>query len=73
MTRIAAKTATYSVMHMAVAIAVAWAISGGWRVALGIGLVEPLFQTAAYTIHERLWTKRGGERRRATHPGRVHA
>jgi uncharacterized membrane protein len=65
----AAKTGTYSVMHMAVAIAVAWAISGDWRVALGIGLVEPLVQTVAYTVHERLWARFGKERRPPRHPG----
>ena len=63
MARMAAKTATYSAMHMAVAIAVAWANSGDWRVALGIGLIEPAFQTVAYTIHERAWTRFGSERR----------
>lgn len=56
-------------MHMVVAIAVAWAISGDWRVALGIGLIEPLVQTVAYTIHERLWN-RGP--RTPCKPGRGH-
>jgi uncharacterized membrane protein len=73
MVRMAAKTATYSAMHMAVAITVAWAISGDWRVALGIGLIEPLVQTIAYTIHERLWTRSGGERREPRHLGHAHA
>ena len=66
MARTAAKTATYSAMHMAVAIAVAWTISGDWRIALGIGLIEPLVQTIAYTIHERLWSRIGIGRRRAS-------
>jgi uncharacterized membrane protein len=58
-------------MHMVVAIAVAWTISGDWRVALGIGLIEPLVQTVAYTIHERLWSRDGRVRRRAgRHAGR---
>lgn len=52
-----AKTMTYSVMHMSVAILVAFAISGSWMVALGIGTIEPLVQTVAYTLHERGWTK----------------
>ena len=73
MVRMAAKTATYSAMHMVVAVAVAWAISGDWRVALGIGLIEPLFQTVAYTIHERVWTKLGREPRKPRHLGHAHA
>lgn len=73
MVRMAAKTATYSAMHMAVAIAVAWAISGDWRIALGIGLIEPVFQTVAYTIHERLWTRRGREPRKPRHLGHAPA
>jgi len=35
------KTGTYAAMHLLVAMAVAFAISGSWRVALGIGIVEP--------------------------------
>lgn len=54
-----AKTGSYSAMHLTVAIAVAYGLTGDWRVALGIGIVEPLVQTVAYTIHERLWSKIG--------------
>jgi len=50
-----AKTGTYGVMHMAVAIVVAYAISGSFVIAMGIGLVEPVVQTAFYHIHEKLW------------------
>lgn len=49
------KTGTYGTMHLLVAMAVAYAISGSWRVALGIGIVEPAVQTLFYTLHERLW------------------
>jgi uncharacterized membrane protein len=59
-------------MHMVVAVAVAWAISGDWRIALGIGVIEPLVQTVAYTIHERLWSRRRGETRRAAGHGHRH-
>jgi uncharacterized membrane protein len=38
---------------------VAFAISGSWRVALGIGVIEPLVQTLFYTLHERLWGRLG--------------
>jgi len=42
-------------MHLVVAVAVAYGISGSWVIALGIGLIEPLVQTVAYCIHERVW------------------
>lgn len=62
--RKACKTASYSIMHMTVAIAVAYAISGNWMIALGIGIVEPLVQTVAYTVHEEVWARIG----RKKHP-----
>ncbi len=55
--RTALKTLTYSVMHFAVAISVAFALSGSWKVALAIGMIEPVVQTLAYTLHERAWEK----------------
>jgi uncharacterized membrane protein len=55
--RIAAKTATYSLMHLTVAIAVAYALTRDWRIALAVGMIEPIFQTAAFAVHERLWLK----------------
>lgn len=51
------KTMTYSLMHLTVAMAVAYALTGNWAVAFSIGLIEPLVQTIAYTVHERLWEK----------------
>ena len=58
----AAKTLTYALMHLAVAMGVAFALTRDWRAALAIGLVEPLVQTVAYTLHERAWTKAQRER-----------
>lgn len=49
------KTFTYGAMHFVVAVAVAFAISGSWQIALGIGLIEPLVQTLFYNLHERAW------------------
>jgi uncharacterized membrane protein len=51
------KTATYAVMHLLVAIAVAYALTGSWGVALAIGLIEPAVQTVAFAIHERIWAR----------------
>ncbi len=52
-----AKTSSYGVMHLVVAMGVAYAISGSWQIALGIGLVEPLVQTVFYNLHERGWRR----------------
>lgn len=59
--RPARKTASYALMHLIVAMAVAYALTRDWRTALAIGLVEPLVQTIAYTLHERAWAKADGE------------
>jgi len=56
--RIALKTGTYSLMHLAVAMTVAYAITRDWGAALAIGLIEPAAQTVAYFFHERFWTRR---------------
>lgn len=52
-----AKTATYALMHFTVAIAVAYALTGSWALALAIGIVEPFVQTFAFAVHERLWVR----------------
>ncbi len=65
MPRPALKTLTYSVMHFAVAITVAFALTRSWQAALAIGMIEPLVQTVAYTLHERVWERRGMKERPA--------
>lgn len=52
-----AKTITYCLMHFAVAITVAYALSGNWQVALSIGIIEPLVQTVFFNLHERKWNR----------------
>ena len=54
------KTATYGVMHFVVAIAVAYALTRNWHIALAVGIVEPLVQTVAFALHERLWSRVSG-------------
>jgi len=49
------KIASYGVMHLVVAILVAFAITRDWRVALAIGVVEPIVQTFAFAAHDRVW------------------
>ena len=60
--RSALKTLTYALMHLLVAMAVAFALTGSWAAALAIGLIEPAVQTVAYTLHERAWAKAGAQR-----------
>jgi uncharacterized membrane protein len=54
------KTASYAIMHFAVAILVAFALTLDWRKALAIGIVEPFVQTFAFALHERWWSRRAG-------------
>lgn len=61
------KTATYATMHMTVAIIVAYALSGDWKVALAIGTIEPCVQTIAFFFHERFWHKYGTRRQAHAH------
>ena len=65
--RFAAKTASWSLVHMTVAIAVAYALTQNWRAALAVGLIEPIFQTIAFALNERAWADR------EPIPVRVHA
>jgi uncharacterized membrane protein len=53
--RLALKIASYGAMHLIVAILVAFALTRDWRIALAVGVVEPIFQTLAYSIHDRVW------------------
>jgi len=55
--QVALKTVTYCVMHFAVAVSVAFALTGDIRIALAIGIIEPLVQTVFFTVHDRIWTR----------------
>ena len=55
--QIALKTVTYGLMHFAVAVTVAYALTQNWRTALAIGIIEPLVQTVFFTVHDRVWTR----------------
>lgn len=56
---LSAKTASYAIMHLTVAILVAYALTFDWRKALAIGIVEPFVQTFAFAMHDRYWRGRG--------------
>ena len=55
--QVAVKTVTYGLMHFVVAVAVAYALTQNWRVALAIGIIEPLVQTVFFTVHDRVWSR----------------
>jgi uncharacterized membrane protein len=61
--RTAKKTVSYSIMHLTVAITVAYVLTRDWRAALAIGLIEPIFQTVAFAVHERVWERIGRRER----------
>jgi uncharacterized membrane protein len=60
------KTASYAIMHLCVAIAVAYALTLDWRKALAIGIIEPFVQTFAFALHDRYWRRREAASGRAT-------
>ncbi|MAR56786.1 MAG: hypothetical protein CMM93_06345 [Rickettsiales bacterium] len=62
MKRLALKTFSYGILHMAVAINVAYLISGDWFIAFGIGLIEPFVQTGVFAVHDWLWEGRAPSR-----------
>lgn len=62
--QVALKTVTYGLMHFTVAVAVAYALTRDWRIALAIGTVEPLVQTVFFTLHDRVWTRIEADRAR---------
>ena len=54
---LALKVASYGVMHLVVAILVAYAISRDWRLALAVGMIEPIVQSFPYAPPARVWTR----------------
>jgi uncharacterized membrane protein len=47
------KPVTYSRMHLCVAISLAFALTGDWRVTLGVGLIAPIVQTGACMLQKK--------------------
>jgi uncharacterized membrane protein len=52
-----AKTGTYWLTHIGVAVGVGWAVTGSLAAGLAIGLIEPTVQAVAYWLHERAWER----------------
>lgn len=53
----ALKPVTCSIMHLCAAVSVAFALTGDWRIALGVGVIEPIVQTVANVLHEKAWAR----------------
>jgi uncharacterized membrane protein len=56
------KTASYYVVHMVVAAAVAYAVTGSLWMAVTLSLLEPTVQAIAFFWHEKAWERMGARR-----------
>lgn len=56
------KTASYYVIHVVVAAAVAYAVTGNLWAALTLSLLEPTVQAVAYFLHDKAWARTPGMR-----------
>ena len=62
------KTASYYLMHIAVAAMVAYAVTGNLWMAVTLSLVEPTVQAVAFFFHEKAWERIGARRAVASAP-----
>lgn len=51
-----AKTATFGVMHLGIAFAVSYALTGSVAIAGAITFVEPLVNTVAHYFFDKYWS-----------------
>lgn len=52
------KTLSYYIMHITVAMAVAYAVTGNFWVAMTLSLLEPTVQAVAFFFHEKVWNRK---------------
>lgn len=52
------KTLSYYIMHIIVAMSVAYAVTGNLWMALTLSFLEPSIQAIAFFFHEKIWLKR---------------
>lgn len=53
-----AKTGSYWVVHIAVAITLTWALTGNLKAAIGVGILEPTVQAFVFYFHDMFWEKK---------------
>ena len=51
------KTASYYLVHIVVAAAVAYAVTGSLHTALALSLLEPTVQAVAFFFHDKAWER----------------
>ncbi|MEJ5139227.1 MULTISPECIES: DUF2061 domain-containing protein [Acinetobacter] len=56
--RVFKKTLSYYIMHITVAMLVAYAVTGNFWMAVTLSLLEPTVQAFAFFFHEKAWNKR---------------
>jgi uncharacterized membrane protein len=61
------KTLTFAAVHFSVAFGVAYLLTGNAAISGALALIEPMANTVAYYLHERLW------QRLARRPGALQA
>lgn len=62
------KTLTFACVHFTVAFSVAYLLTGSVAISSALALVEPLVNTGAYYLHERVWSALGNRGAGRTRP-----
>lgn len=52
------KTLSYYIMHLVVAMAVGYFVTGSWAMAVAFSLLEPTVQAIAFFFHEKVWERK---------------
>lgn len=52
------KTLSYYIMHMMVAMVVAYLVTGSLAIAVALSLLEPTVQAVAFFFHEKFWERK---------------
>ena len=52
------KTLSYYIMHISIAMLVAYLVTGNLWIALTLSLLEPTVQAFAFFFHEKLWNSK---------------
>lgn len=59
------KTLSFGAMHISIAFAVTYMLTGSVAVGSAVALVEPVVNTVGYFFHEKFWQRRAGPMRTA--------
>ena len=51
------KTATFACIHFAVAFTVGWMVTGSPVIGGVLAVIEPMVNTVAFYLHERIWQR----------------